>query len=228
MSDLPVIIEQNQDKFLAVMENPEKFERIKNLFLSQVSANKALQSCSPASMLGSLKKLATYDLDLTDPNSAFLVPYKGEASLQIGYKGLQQIFLNKGGKKVFAETVYADDDFEIDLESQEIKKHTPGVSRMEEVAYYGVAIMANGEKLVAYMTKDQMIEQSKKSMSDKFWKKSFKGMAEKTMIRKVLNKIPQAKITYIDAPEVEIGRREFGLQSNEEIIEAETSNLGLE
>jgi len=53
-------------------------------------------------------------------------------------------------------------------------------------------------------------------------------MAEKTVIRKVLNKIPQAKINQIVADEIEIGQKDFGLESSEQIIEAQTENLGLE
>jgi recombination protein RecT len=228
MSNLPQVIDEHQEKFLQVMENPEKFDRMKSLFISQVSANKKLQACSPASLMGALKKLAAYDLDLTDTNSAFLVPFGSEANLQIGYRGLQQIFYNKGGKKVFAETVFEDDDFEINLDEQRIVKHHPGKVRSEIAGFYAVAILSNGEQVIRYMSKTEMDEQRKKSRGDNYWKNGYRGMAEKTVIRKVLSKIPQAKITYIEANEVEIGQKEFGLESNAEIIEAETAELGLE
>jgi len=224
-SNLPAIIESKQDKFLEVMENPEKFDRIKSLFVSQVNANKALKNCSPASLLGCLKKLATYDLDLTDSNMAYLVPYKSEATLQIGYKGLQQIFYNKGGKKVFAETVFEDDAFNIDLDKQQIKEHKPGKLRKEIIGFYAIAIMANGEQVIAYMSKGEMDEQRKQSRGDNYWKNGYRGMAEKTVIRKVLKKVPQSKITYIEASEVEIGKKDFGLLSNAEVIEAETADF---
>jgi len=224
-NNLPTLIENNQDKFLAVMENPEKFSRLKSLFESAVNKNPKLSSCSPASLMGALKKLAIYDLDLTDENMAYLVPYKNEASLQIGYKGLQQIFYSKGGKKVFAQTVFSDDDFDLDLDKQVINVHKPGKERKEIIGFYSVAIMQNGEQLIHYMSKSEMDLQRKSSMSDQYWKKSFRGMAEKTMIRKVLNKVPQAKITYLSIPETEIGKQDFGLLNNAEILEAESADI---
>jgi len=224
-TNLPALIETNQDKFLAVMENPEKFNRLRSLFESAVNKNPKLASCSPASLMGSLKKLAQYDLDLTDENMAYLVPRKSECSLQVGFRGLQQIFYNKGGKKVFAQTVYSDDEFDIDLDKQVINKHKPGKERKEISGFYGVAVMQNGEQLVHYMTKSQMDEQRKKSMSDNYWENGFIGMSEKTVIRKVLNKVPQAKMTYLDAPETEIGKREFGLMNRAEVLEAESADI---
>jgi len=156
---------------------------------------------------------------------AYLVPYKGEATLQIGYKGLQQIFYNKGGKKVFAETVFEDDAFDIDLDKQQIKEHKPGNLRKEIAGFYAIAIMSNGEQVISYMSKGEMDEQRKQSRGDNYWKNGFRGMAEKTMIRRVLKKVPQAKITYIEASEVEIGKKDFGLLSNAEVIEAETADF---
>ncbi len=225
MSNLPALVEEHQQKFLEVMENPEKFTRMKSLFISQISANKKLLQCSPASLMGCLKKLATFDLDLTDPNSAFLVPYGNEASLSIGYKGLQQIFYNKGGKKIFAETVFDDDDFEIDLSEQRIVKHIPGPLRKEMIGFYAIAVLENGEQLIRYMSKNEIDQQRKKSRGDNYWKNGYRGMAEKTVIRKVLNKIPQAKINQAVADEVEIGQKDFGLESTEEILEAETQSI---
>lgn len=228
MTNLPALVEEHENKFLEVMENPQKFNRMKSLFISQISANKKLQQCSPASLMGCLKKLATFDLDLTDSNSAYLVPYGSEASLQIGYKGLQQIFYNKGGQKIFAETVFEDDEFEIDLSEQKIVKHSPGLLRKEMIGFYAIAVLQNGEQVLRFMSKSEMDEQRKKSRGDNYWKNGYRGMAEKTVIRKVLNKIPQAKINQIVADEIEIGQKDFGLESNEQIIEAQTENLGLE
>ena len=228
MTNLPALVEEHEKKFLEVMENPEKFNRMKSLFISQISANKKLQNCCPASLMGCLKKLATLDLDLTDSNSAYLVPYGDSATLQIGFKGLQQIFYNKGGKKIFAETVFDDDEFEVDLSEQKIVKHSPGLLRKEMIGFYAIAVLENGEQVLRFMSKSEMDEQRKKSRGDNYWKNGYRGMAEKTVIRKVLNKIPQAKINQIVADEIEIGQKDFGLESSEQIIEAQTENLGLE
>ena len=101
-----------------------------------------------------------------------------------------------------------------------INRHKPGNERSEIVGFYAVAIMQNGEQVLSYMSIGEMNEQRKKSRGDRFWNTGFRGMAEKTVIRRALKKVPQAKITYIEAPEYEIGQTEFGLKSNVEILEA--------
>ena len=225
MSNLPAIITEHQNKFLDVMENPEKFERTKNLFISAVNKNPKLASCSPVSLMGCLKKIAQLDIDITSEDMAYLVPYKNEAQVQLSYKALMAIAYNKGAKRIDAQIVYKDDDFDIDLDKGKINIHKPGEKRIEIAGVYGLVELSNGTVLVEYLTHDQIMKAKAKSRGTQFWNAGLEQMSRKTAIKAVLKKIPQSKISYIDAPEVEIGKSEFGLNSSEEIIEIESADI---
>ena len=225
MNNLPALIEQHQDKFLTVMADPEKFNRLRNLFESQISKNPKLATCSPASLMGTLKQLAAYDIDLSAPDVAYLIPYGNECTLQISYLGLIQISMKKGAvKKIYSEVVFDSDEFEIDLSAQEIKKHKPGVERKNIVGVYAVALLANNEQVIAYMAKNQIDEAKNRAKTQQFWK-HYESMARKTIIKKVLKLIPKTNLSDVDKPAVEIGKRDFNLDSSVEILEAESASI---
>lgn len=198
------IIEENKNRFMEVLDRPSSFDKLKQSFISALNKNERLANCSEASLAGCFMKLAHLGLDLdSDTKEVYLVPYKREATVQIGYQGLIKLALSSGFvSNIDAKTVYSDDEFEIDLADNIIRKHKPGRSRLDATGFYAVVTMTSGEKRVHYMTMEQMIEQRKKSRSDQFWSAGFEQMAHKTCVIKVLKLIPKSQAGNLRALEM--------------------------
>lgn len=219
------VIETNKDRFTGVMEKPENFDRLKMSFLSELNKNKKLADCSPASLAGCLMQVSQLGLDIGVVDEAYFVPYKGEATLQVSYKGLIKVAYNTGLVDLIrAEMVYKDDDFCYDIGKNKIEKHNPGESRKEPVGVYAEIKLKTGSSLIAYKTMDQIAESRKKSRGDQFWTNGFESMAKKVVIREAMKLLPKSKINVVDTEAVEIGKASFGLPSkleNRASIDAE-------
>ena len=208
------VIETNKDRFTGVMEKPENFDRLKMSFLSELNKNKKLAECSPASLAGCLMQVSQLGLDIGVVDEAYFVPYKGEATLQVSYKGLIKVAYNTGLVDLIrAEMVYADDDFVYDIGKNVIEKHKPGSSRKEPLGVYAEIKLKTGSSLIAYKTADQIAEARKRSRGDQFWSNGYEAMAKKVAIREAMKLLPKSKVNYIDTEAVNIGKTELGLPS---------------
>lgn len=85
----------------------------------QASQNKNLANCSQDSVINSVIQCAQLDLSI-DPQigQAYLVPYKGSAQLQIGYRGWL-VLLKRFGFAVKTHAIYNCDSFNYSVEGWE-------------------------------------------------------------------------------------------------------------
>src|SRR5699024_2969017 len=87
----------------------------KDVFLTSalqvVNGNKALQNASPESIFGAVVTAATLNLPINDNlGFAYIVPFKGQASFQMGYKGFVQLAQRSGQfKRINACKTYSGD-----------------------------------------------------------------------------------------------------------------------
>ena len=73
-------------KALPANITPERFTRV---VLNAVNTTKDLMNCDPMSFLGAMMSSAQLGLEPNTPlGQAYLIPYKGKATFQLGYKGL--------------------------------------------------------------------------------------------------------------------------------------------
>lgn len=79
-----------------------------------VKENPKLLQCDPKSLFGAVLLSAEVGLKPnTSLQHSFIIPYKGQAKFQIGYKGLIEImYRNPRVKKIDAHAVYENDDFD--------------------------------------------------------------------------------------------------------------------
>ena len=76
----------------------------------QMSMNKMLEKCDPASIINCGLQALTLDLPLT-AGQGYIVAYKGVAQLDVGYKGFQ-VLAKRSGYSVVADAVYKCDLYE--------------------------------------------------------------------------------------------------------------------
>jgi phage RecT family recombinase len=92
-----------------------------------VKENPKLLQCDPKSLFGAVLLSAEVGLKPnTSLQHSFIIPYKGQAKFQIGYKGLIEImYRNPRVKKIDAHAVFENDIFNYGYGLQPFLNHTP-------------------------------------------------------------------------------------------------------
>lgn len=196
----------SENKLRAVMRSPDVLARFAEVLgqhnaaayvtsvLLAVANNEKLQECSHASVISSSMRAATLRLSC-DPatKQAHLVPYKGKATLQVGYKGYYDMAMRTGRYRYM-------NDFKV-YEGQEVKEdqltgkiEIVGHKQSDTVIGYGFYFeMLTGFKKVFYMTVEEILAHGEKyspsfSYSTSLWKTNFEAMARKTVIKLCLSR----------------------------------------
>jgi recombination protein RecT len=162
--------------------------------ISAVSTNKSLSECAPNSVVSSAAVAASLDLPI-NPSLGFahIVPYKGVAQFQMGWKGFVQLALRSGQYHKVNVTpvkegqIKKQNSFTGDMEFQE-EAISPKV-----VGYLLYFRLINGYEKYFYMTEAQCMAHGKKySASFKkgygLWVDNFEAMALKTVVKLGLSK----------------------------------------
>lgn len=185
--------ERVQKKFIDVTgKNPAAFT---SALLSVVNGNEKLQECEPKSILGAAVCAAGLNLQI-DPSQgqAYLVPFKGKATLQIGFRGYVQLALRTGQyKKIHAGVIREGEIRSINPLTGEF---TLGEKISDNVIGYVAHLeLVNGFSKTLYMSKDEIEEHAQtysqtyaadKKKTWSMWAKNFDQMATKTVLKKLL------------------------------------------
>jgi recombination protein RecT len=138
--------------------------------------------------------------------SAYLVPYKNQVQLIIGYKGyIDLIYRSPRVVSIQAHTVYANDTFTMRNGSDPILEHIQSDEPSEEVkGFYAIAHLTNGGCLWYYMSKKQVEAHRNKYSNDykykksegkeaqSVWAKNFESMAKKTVLHQLTTWLPMS------------------------------------
>ncbi|MCU9592239.1 MULTISPECIES: recombinase RecT [Bacillus subtilis group] len=159
--------------------------------LSLYNSENTLQKADPMSVISSAMVAATLDLPV-DKNLgyAWIVPYKGRAQFQLGYKGYIQLALRTGQYKSINCIPVHEGELqkwnplteEIDIDFE--KRESDSV-----IGYAAYFELLNGFRKTVYWTKAQVEKHKKKfSKSDFGWKNDWDAMALKTVLKAILSK----------------------------------------
>ena len=92
---------------LARASNREKADELVRLGVLQAFRSPQLSACNPASIYTALLEAATLRLAPNLHGDCYLVPYRDECTLQIGYKGMLKLAMRSGQfTDIYAEVVY--------------------------------------------------------------------------------------------------------------------------
>lgn len=126
----------------------DKAPQFMSSIVNVVNSNKKLQEVNAMSVISSAMVAATMDLPI-DQNLGYMwiVPYKGQATPQMGYKGYIQLALRTGQY----EAINAAEVYEGELESwnrltEEIKLNPNGRTSDTVIGYFGYFKLINGFK----------------------------------------------------------------------------------
>jgi recombination protein RecT len=166
---------------------PQYITSIVNL----VNSTNDLQKVDQMSIISSCIVAATLDLPV-DKNLgyAWIVPYKGVASFQLGYKGYIQLALRTG--KYAAMNALEVYEGELVSWNRLTEKLTLDFEKKKSdavVGYAGYFELVNGYRKTVYWTKDEIEAHRKRFSKSPFgWNNDYDAMALKTVIRNMLSK----------------------------------------
>lgn len=225
------MITQFMPQIEAVLPKRITGEHFANVFLNVLSVTPRLAECDVPSMLGSLLKCAMLGL-IPDgvTNRASLVPYKGKATFQIGYKGLKELAERHPAVKVVFPpvAVYERDTYEFELGLAPTLVHKPCQTpdRGEAIAYYCVADLgADTPRVFEWMWRHEVeaIRNNTPAWKGNYetpWRSHPERMGCKTVVKRLCSQLPSspelAEAVALD------GRAEAGLPQNLDVIDVDT------
>ena len=188
-------------------KNAERFTRVA---LTTIRNNPDLLKANPPSLLGALMTSASLNLEIDPRGLAYLVPYKGQVQLQIGYKGLKELAYRTGKvKSIYDEVVYRreveagnvtitvglerDLAHRVDLLKPELREES---KENPIILAYAVAVLADGSRHFEYVNGSEVAKRKKASQaagsSYSPWNTWEAEMWKKTAVKKLARALPQA------------------------------------
>lgn len=179
--------------------------------LTLANSNKLLGECDPIKLYNCCLMAAALKLPFNQNlGQAYIVPFKGEPQLQIGWKGFIQLAQRSGqfkrincsdvreGEIVKRDRLTGEIEFEWLDDAEREKKQAIGY-----VAYFE---LLNGYQQTLYMSKAEVEAHAKKySQTYKqgfgVWKDNFDAMARKTLIKRILNQFAPLSVDMAKAME---------------------------
>lgn len=161
--------------------------------LSIVNNNRLLAKATNETIMTSAMKAAVLNLPI-EPSLgfAYIVPYKGQAQFQIGYKGLIQLAIRSGQiKNINSGIIYTSQFKSYDplFENLEVDFSQPATG--EVAGYFASLELTNGFRKLTYWTKDRVYNHGKRfsmSFNNGPWKSDFDAMAQKTLLKDLISK----------------------------------------
>lgn len=213
-----------------VLGSEKKASAFISSVISVANGNNMLRNANPMTVLGSAMVAATLDLPVVPTlGMAYIVPYKGQAQFQLGYKGLIELAERSGQfKNIIDEVVY---------DGQLVKKNKfTGEYVFDEdakvsdtvIGYMCRMDLINGFSKTIFWTKEE-VEAHAKKFSQAFrsgytspWKTDFDAMARKTVLKALFSKYAPKSIAIQQAIKFDqaVVRAEAGIDGDDINIDA--------
>ena len=194
-----------RDRWLSCLPDMVGRERFFNIAVS-VMTDPKLQKCTQESKIVAVYGAARMGLIPDDVlGQAYVLPFKNQAKLIIGYKGFIELFNRQPNfRSIQAHVIFSGDKYDINLGTVNKITHKPWwlngeAKRGEPVCAYAVADMVGKSKVIEPMSREEIEAVRAKSAAFKFgrkdspWLSSFwdsMEMWKKTVIKRISKKLP--------------------------------------
>lgn len=172
-------------------------ERMIRMALTVFNKTPGLQRCTPLSIVACVIQASELGLELSGPlGHAWMVPYKDQATFQVGYRGFFELAFRTGKVSAFPmRTVHANDVFDVRYGTNQTIDHRPCLKdRGDSIGYYSVIYLKDGGRDLEFMSledvrkhRDQYVKNIGGSSP---WVTAFDAMAMKTTVRRLAKRVP--------------------------------------
>jgi len=210
---LPVSLQANADEFVRAAE----------LALIQ---SPSLQGCSENSILLCIYRSCQIGLKVNTPEGhAYLIPFKGECTLQVGYKGYIELAARSGKFKraPTGRAVYSGDSFEYWFDYEPHLTHRPSMTTRsnDQITHcYATAVLRDGTRLLEVLDKGEIdkIRNSSAGRNSGPWTQWYDQMGIKSAIKRLLKRVSLT-------PEIAAAIQFDDVESLEQVKDVDTPQL---
>ncbi len=166
--------------------------------LQVVQSNSLLSKADPMSVFMSAATAASMNLSVNPSlGEAYIVPFKGQAQFQVGWKGLVQLAQRTGQyHRINAVEVYQNQFVSFDRLTEELDADMTIDGHGAIVGYVGYFRLTNGFEKLEFWSKEKMTLHAKKysqsyQRGNGVWadgEDGFTAMAKKTVLKSVISK----------------------------------------
>lgn len=168
-------------------------QRMFKAIVAVVSRTPDLQDCTVDSIVRCAIQAAEIGIVPSGAlGGAYLVPFKGQATLIIGYRGLIELARRSGQiSKIEARVVYNGDHFLVRYGTDPAIEHVPSMPPGPMVGVYAVATLSDGAKQFEAMSKQDVDAIRARSRAKGGpWETDYNEMARKTVVRRLCKYLP--------------------------------------
>lgn len=197
------LLKQYQSQIAAALPKHMTADRMARIALTEVRKSNALSKANPVSLFGAVIQAAQLGLEPGGAlGHAYLVPYKGEVQLIVGYRGMIDLARRSGQMiSLTAHVVYEHDEFTYSYGLHEDLVHRPAEDPRGNAVYvYAVARLVGGGVQFQVMSWDAVMQirdgsegyrafKANKIRSNP-WESHPEEMAKKTVIRRLFKYLP--------------------------------------
>lgn len=189
-------------------------DRMARVALTALRTTPKLMECDKWSFAASILQSAQLGLEVNTPlGHAYLIPRKGQCTLQLGYQGMIELARRSGQvSSIYAYTVHQGDDFRYELGLSPTVHHIPSPeaeqSERTMTFVYAVAALRGGEhdRQFVVLSKRQVDERKARGAGGPAWRTDYLAMAKKTAVRALFTWLPKspemARAVAVDDAEV--------------------------
>lgn len=226
LDTIRVLLEKSKPQIALALPRHLSADRILRISMTSIRRTPKLLACNPQSLLGAIMQASQLGLEPDGVlGHAYLVPFKEEVQLIVGYKGLIDLARRSGQlSTIYARVVCAKDQFEYAYGLTERLEHIPSaeVDPGEMVAAYAVARLKDGAQQFEVMTSREItaIRERSRAKDDGPWVTDPAEMWKKTVLRRLCKMLP-ASVELARAVALD-ERADLGLpQQLEDVVDAQ-------
>jgi len=204
--------------------------------LTLANSNKLLGECDPIKLYNCCLMAAALKLPFNQNlGQAYIVPFKGEPQLQIGWKGFIQLAQRSGQfKRINCSDVREGEITDRDRLTGEVYFDWLDDAEREKkqvIGYVAYFELLNGYQQTLYMSKAEVEAHAKKySQTYKqgfgVWKDNFDAMARKTLIKRILNQFAPLSVDMAKAMEYDQADANGRYPDNADHVEIVDAEIG--
>ncbi len=193
------LLDLARDQIVQLLPAHVSVDRVIRVARSAYLADAKLQNCNPASLLRAVMSACELGLE---PGGArkqcYLVPFKGEVTLILGYAGCLELARRSNQyKSIETRVVYEGDDFDLEYTPEPVFRHRPSFDQLgAEKLVYAYARLSTGEMAFEVMTRGE-VEGIRRRLPEfqsnsPAWKNFWGEMARKVVLKRLLKRLPNS------------------------------------
>lgn len=169
-----------------------KAKRLIAVAMKAIQNKPDLLNCDHASLYNAVRLCAELDLEPNALGHAHFVPFKQTVTFILGYKGMIEL-ASRGGTKMDAHAVFANDFFDYEYGLNPNLKHKPTLGeRGEFIGAYAVAWPSSGQPIFKVLSRDEIEKRKNRggAKNNGPWATDYEAMACKTAVRAIFSLVP--------------------------------------